>query len=135
DERVELALELPEERLEVDGRDVHRLASGLETPQIERRVHEPEEVERALPDAPERVLLIGGERTEGAFGEEIRVARDDVERGAQLVRHRRDELGLQSARRLQVADEPRVLERHRGRVRDPEREPALLGRERGTMIA
>jgi hypothetical protein len=46
------------------------------------------------------------------------------------VRHRRDELRLEPARRLEVGDQPSVFERDRRRVRDAEREAALARRER-----
>src|SRR5207237_7608178 len=70
-ERVELAAELGEERVQVDRRALDRLAAGLEAAQVEGRVHQVEELEGASPHALDRVALVGGGRNEGALGEKV----------------------------------------------------------------
>ena len=46
-----------------------------------------------------------------ALLQQLGVAGDGVERRAQLVRHRREELALRAVRRLGLGEAPRVLER------------------------
>src|SRR5213080_1489355 len=81
---LELAAELVEEAVDVDETERDALPPALEPSEVERGVDEVEQLEGAPPDAPERVELAAGERAEGPFGEEVRVARDDVQRRAQL---------------------------------------------------
>jgi hypothetical protein len=114
DERLELAIDLRADVLHVDRSDVDRLPSRLEPAEVERRVHEVEQLEGALPDARDRVVLVGREDAERPLREQVGVPRDDVQRRPQLVRHRRDELRLEPAGALQVVDQTSVLERDRG---------------------
>ena len=85
----------------------------------------PEELDgvarRALEDLALRVVQVA----ELAVREQVRVAEDDVERRAQLVRHRRDEVGLQAVRRREIGDQARVLEGYRRGVGDARGEPSL----------
>ena len=68
----------------------------------------------------QRPLLLGGD----GIAQHVGVADDDVERGAQLVRHRRHELGLELARALELLDDARVHERHRRELGDAGRRRA-----------
>ena len=123
-------VELNHEVLEGDLGELDRQPVGFQTAQVERRVDQVEQFPRVPADAPDGVLLVLGERAELAVSEEIVVADDDVERGAQLVGHRGDEVGLQAVGALELAEELAVGQRHGGELGDALADAFLLGSER-----
>jgi hypothetical protein len=94
---------------------------------IWRRVHEIEQIDGIATDARRGVLLLRRERPADLVRQHVRIAGDHVQRRAQLVRHSRNELRLETARAAEIGDEARVLEGDGHGVRDAECELALLG--------
>ena len=103
---LELAAELGEQRAAAStGASVDRLAARPRDGRGRASRSPARAARRALRWMRARVSLLARRCSgpNGALGEQVGVAGDDVERRAQLVRHGRDELGLEPARRLQVA--------------------------------
>jgi hypothetical protein len=98
--------------------DVHRHLCGLETREAEDLLDEREEMVAARADPLELERLLAGQRAEDPVGEQLGVADDPRERRAQLVRHRREEVGLRAVGILRVEVELRVVEGERRALRE-----------------
>ena len=82
----------------------------------------------ALPCVRRRVSAWSAvKRSKHLFQQESVVAHDDVQRGAQLVRHRRHEVRLEPVGALQLTDDAEVIERDRGHLADAAGDPLLFG--------
>jgi len=82
-----------------EARDGHGARRAGELPlfdagQVEQVVDESELIARRAQDALERVTLLAPDRSERLLVEELRVAGDDVERRAKIVRDARQEVVL-----------------------------------------
>jgi hypothetical protein len=101
---------------------------------VERRVDQLEQLAGAGADAIETRRLLGRERAEDLVEQQLVVAEDDIERRAQLVRHGGEKIRLEPIGLLELADQPPVLQRQRGELRDTARDALLLRAER-TLVA
>ena len=78
----------------VEGRQVQLHLAGLDLGEVEDVVEQREEVPAGVANVAEVVLLTVVEVAEHALQQDLGEADDRVQRGAQLVRHAREELGL-----------------------------------------
>src|SRR5690606_37837774 len=122
-------VDLLEERGQRDRAEVEAAPAGFDAAQVERRLDQLEKTTRLRAQALDDVRLLGRELAELSFREEVLVADDDVERRPKLVRHRRDDVGLEAARARALFDEARVEERERREARDLVCEPHLVRTE------
>ena len=102
---------------ELRDRDVAQVdghQTALEPAHVERRLDQLEQLQRLLPHRAQRLAMVLGQVAEGALELQVGVADDDVQRRAQLVRHRRHELFLELVGGLQIGDQVGVVERRRG---------------------
>ena len=91
---LEVAGRGADEDLEIDGPELQRHAIGLDLGEVEDVVDQLEEVLGIPHDAPQGVLLLVRDLAEGAGEHEVAEADDRVERGAKLVGHLGEEVGL-----------------------------------------
>jgi hypothetical protein len=107
--------------------------AGVDARVVEHLVDEAEQVPLARPDAREVGALLVGDRAAQPELDQLRVAADGVERGAQLVRHDGEELALGAVRRLGLGArralglvQAGALERLRAVVREARHEGAIV---------
>jgi hypothetical protein len=117
----------------------HREPVRVHLGNVEHVVDQAEQVARARLQTFEVKLLRWRVRSEDAELEELRISEDRVERRAELVAHRRQELRLRARRRLGALSrlalgrvQPRVVHRDRRPTGDADHETLLaLGEDRG----
>ncbi len=102
-------------------------APGLQAGDVQRGAEEIDQLDRLPLERGADVALLGGERAEGAFAEQARVADQRVERCAQVVRHGRERVALHACEPGEPPALPRVDQRHAGEggERKPELEPRV----------
>jgi len=93
-------------------------ALGLDAADLQRRFDQLEEASRLAVDALEHLLLRSRQAAHGAIAQHLGIPDDDVQRGAQLVRDRRDELRLHHARLSRLVQQLGVAQRDRGMLDD-----------------
>ena len=114
----DLALDLGEQRPDVDGPRRDRQGARLHAAHVERRLDQLQQLPRVLQHLAADLALPRRYRAELAVPEELVVADDRVQRRPQLVRHRADELRLEAVRGAQIGQEPAVLDRRHRLLRD-----------------
>src|SRR5690606_24126389 len=108
--RLDHRADLVDERRDLDGRDVIAHAPRLEPREVEQVVDDREQVLLTAPHAHQVLALVLCEGAAYAEKQQVDVPADRVERRAQLVRHRGEELALGPVRGFHLGEPARVLD-------------------------